>query len=109
MKLGPKGFGMGQVDVEVGTLEEYRCDRSNRRVGLLQSSYRLREPDKSEDKAEWEATDSRAMGMTTLWYHRGGTSVESSIPCSDRGRVLGCERGRGGGECRGKLQVSRQY
>ncbi|RWV96513.1 hypothetical protein GW17_00040766 [Ensete ventricosum] len=35
---------------------------------------RLRESDKSEDKAD-------AMG-------RGGTSVESSIPCSHEGRAL---------------------
>ncbi|RWW64514.1 hypothetical protein BHE74_00028229 [Ensete ventricosum] len=83
----------------------------------------LREPGKSEDKAEWaqlpkkrwserkwtqrsatvaqrriyrswkmgrrcKATDSRAIGLAASWYRRGGTSVESSIPCSHKGRVL---------------------
>ncbi|RZR99689.1 hypothetical protein BHM03_00029277 [Ensete ventricosum] len=33
-------------------------------------------------------TDSRAMGLAALWYRRGGTSVESSIPCSHGGRAL---------------------
>ncbi|RZS26200.1 hypothetical protein BHM03_00059505 [Ensete ventricosum] len=28
------------------------------------------------------------MGLAAPWYHRGGTSVESSIPCSHGGRVL---------------------
>ncbi|RWW56342.1 hypothetical protein BHE74_00036949 [Ensete ventricosum] len=85
---------------------------------------RLREPGKSEDKAEgsatqkakhrlerrWtqrsvtmpqrqiyrsrrkgyrcKATDSRAMGLAAPWYHRNGTSVKSSIPCSHGGRAL---------------------
>ncbi|RWW55965.1 hypothetical protein BHE74_00037350 [Ensete ventricosum] len=67
---------------------------------------RLREPDKSEDKAEstkvpqrriyrsrrkgciCKAIDSRAMGLVAPWYRRCGTSVESSIPCSHGGRAL---------------------
>ncbi|RWW53806.1 hypothetical protein BHE74_00039666 [Ensete ventricosum] len=49
---------------------------------------RLREPDKSEDKAECKSTNSRAMGLAVPWYRRGGTSVESSIPCSHGGRAL---------------------
>ncbi|RZR88969.1 hypothetical protein BHM03_00016626 [Ensete ventricosum] len=49
---------------------------------------RLREPDKSEDKAECKATDSRTMGLAAPWYRRGGTSMESSIPCSHGGRAL---------------------
>ncbi|RRT34497.1 hypothetical protein B296_00008701 [Ensete ventricosum] len=49
---------------------------------------RLREPDKSEDKAEYKVTDSRAMGLTAPWYRRGGTSMESMIPCSHGGRAL---------------------
>ncbi|RRT49493.1 hypothetical protein B296_00019128 [Ensete ventricosum] len=71
----------------------------------------LREPGKSEDKVErWtrrnatlsqrqiyrsqrngyrcKATDSRDMGLVVSWYHRGGTSVESSIPCFHGGRAL---------------------
>ncbi|RRT76463.1 hypothetical protein B296_00008087 [Ensete ventricosum] len=50
---------------------------------------RFREPDKSKDKAEC------------------GTSVESSIPCSHRGRSLVVKGGQGGGEFNGKLQVPR--
>ncbi|RZS06606.1 hypothetical protein BHM03_00037291 [Ensete ventricosum] len=41
----------------------------------------LREPSKSEDKAE-------VMGLAVPWYRRGGTSVESSISCSHGGRAL---------------------
>ncbi|RRT67355.1 hypothetical protein B296_00032076 [Ensete ventricosum] len=48
----------------------------------------LREHDKSEDKAEYKAIDSRSMGLAASWYRRGGTSMESSIPCSDGGRTL---------------------
>ncbi|RWW06301.1 hypothetical protein GW17_00030379 [Ensete ventricosum] len=35
-----------------------------------------------------KATDSRAMGLAAPWYRRGGTSVESLIPCSHRERAL---------------------
>ncbi|RRT31884.1 hypothetical protein B296_00059139 [Ensete ventricosum] len=35
-----------------------------------------------------ETMDSRAMGLVALWYHRGGTFVESSIPCSHGARAL---------------------
>ncbi|RWW74586.1 hypothetical protein BHE74_00017473 [Ensete ventricosum] len=35
-----------------------------------------------------KATDSRAMGLVAPWYHRCGTFVESSIPCSHGGRAL---------------------
>ncbi|RWW44653.1 hypothetical protein BHE74_00049569 [Ensete ventricosum] len=35
-----------------------------------------------------KATNSRAMGLTVTWYCKGGTSMESSIPCSYGGRVL---------------------
>ncbi|RWW81607.1 hypothetical protein BHE74_00009985 [Ensete ventricosum] len=35
-----------------------------------------------------KAMDSRAMGLAAPWYRRGGTSVESSIPCSYGGRAL---------------------
>ncbi|RWW08185.1 hypothetical protein GW17_00028388 [Ensete ventricosum] len=43
-----------------------------------------------------KSTDSRAMGLAAPWYHRGGTSVESSIPCSHGGRALVVKWGRGG-------------
>ncbi|RWV78152.1 hypothetical protein GW17_00060925 [Ensete ventricosum] len=48
----------------------------------------LRESGKSEDKAECKSMDSRAMGLVAPWYRKGRTSVESSIPCSHRGRAL---------------------
>ncbi|RWV87523.1 hypothetical protein GW17_00050473 [Ensete ventricosum] len=35
-----------------------------------------------------KSTDSRAMGLAAPWYRRGGTSMESSIPCSHGGRAL---------------------
>ncbi|RRT46590.1 hypothetical protein B296_00005589 [Ensete ventricosum] len=49
---------------------------------------RLREPNKSEDKAECKVIDSRAMGLAAPWYRKDGTSMESSIPCSHGGRAL---------------------
>ncbi|RWV77949.1 hypothetical protein GW17_00061153 [Ensete ventricosum] len=36
----------------------------------------------------YKAMDSRAMDLAVSWYRRGGTSMEASIPCSHRGRVL---------------------
>ncbi|RRT72355.1 hypothetical protein B296_00028570 [Ensete ventricosum] len=35
-----------------------------------------------------KATYSRSMGLAAPWYRRGGTSVESFIPCSHGGRAL---------------------
>ncbi|RWW87597.1 hypothetical protein BHE74_00003570 [Ensete ventricosum] len=35
-----------------------------------------------------KVTDSRGMGLATPWYRRGGTSIESSIPCSHGGRAF---------------------
>ncbi|RRT74907.1 hypothetical protein B296_00010739 [Ensete ventricosum] len=35
-----------------------------------------------------KAMDSRAIGLAVLWYRRGETSVESSIPCFHGGRAL---------------------
>ncbi|RZS03602.1 hypothetical protein BHM03_00033784 [Ensete ventricosum] len=35
-----------------------------------------------------KSTDSRAMGLAASWYRIGRTFVESSIPCSNGGRVL---------------------
>ncbi|RWW32407.1 hypothetical protein GW17_00002918 [Ensete ventricosum] len=35
-----------------------------------------------------KSTDSRAMGLATPWYRRGGTSMESLILCSHGGRAL---------------------
>ncbi|RWV90958.1 hypothetical protein GW17_00046796 [Ensete ventricosum] len=49
----------------------------------LRQIYRLR-----TKGCRCKATDSRAMGLATPWYRRGGTSIESSIPCSHGGRAL---------------------
>ncbi|RWV81227.1 hypothetical protein GW17_00057372 [Ensete ventricosum] len=62
--------------------------RATGELDYFSAYIRLREPDKSEDKIECKAMDSRAMGSVASWYHRGGTSVESSIPCSDGGIAL---------------------
>ncbi|RZR78904.1 hypothetical protein BHM03_00004440 [Ensete ventricosum] len=35
-----------------------------------------------------EAMDSRAMGLVVLWYRKGETFMEASIPCCHGGRVL---------------------
>ncbi|RWW38973.1 hypothetical protein BHE74_00055739 [Ensete ventricosum] len=35
-----------------------------------------------------KSMDSRVMGLAAPWYRGGGTSVESSIPCSHGGRAL---------------------
>ncbi|RRT57701.1 hypothetical protein B296_00043743 [Ensete ventricosum] len=59
-----------------------------RELDYFSAHIRLREIDKSEDKAECKTTDSRAMSLATLWYPRDGTSLESSILCSHRGRAL---------------------
>ncbi|RZR84086.1 hypothetical protein BHM03_00010813 [Ensete ventricosum] len=59
--------------------------RAARELDYFSAHIRLREPDKSDDKAECNATDSRAMGLAAPWYRRGGTSVKSSIPCSQEG------------------------
>ncbi|RZS27204.1 hypothetical protein BHM03_00060637 [Ensete ventricosum] len=63
-------------------------DRAAGELDCFSAHIRLREPDKSEDKAECKSTKSSAMGLAAPWYCRGGTSVESSIPCSHGGRAL---------------------
>ncbi|RRT59429.1 hypothetical protein B296_00020193 [Ensete ventricosum] len=62
--------------------------RATEELDYFSAYIRLREPGKSEDKVECKVTDSRAIGSTALWYRKGGTSVESSIPCSHRGRAF---------------------
>ncbi|RWW61647.1 hypothetical protein BHE74_00031270 [Ensete ventricosum] len=60
-----------------------------RELDCFSAHIRLREPDKSEDKAEW---DFRGVIDPMLSWRES----------------IGRKRGRGGGECRGKLQVPRQ-
>ncbi|RRT34442.1 hypothetical protein B296_00054230 [Ensete ventricosum] len=62
--------------------------RVARELDCFSAHIRLRELGKSEDKAECKSTDSRDMSLAAPWYRRGGTSVESSIPCSHGGRGL---------------------
>ncbi|RZS17538.1 hypothetical protein BHM03_00049688 [Ensete ventricosum] len=69
-----------------GDLIIQRYDQSDWRVGLLQCLYSLKGA--RQVRGQGRATDSRAMGSTAPWYHKGGTSVESSIPCSHGGRAL---------------------
>ncbi|RWW56537.1 hypothetical protein BHE74_00036741 [Ensete ventricosum] len=66
--------------------------RATGELDCFSTHIRLREPDKLEDKAKCKSTDSRAMGLAAPWYHKG----------------IGRKRGRGGGKCKGKLQVPRQ-
>ncbi|RZR91992.1 hypothetical protein BHM03_00020222 [Ensete ventricosum] len=102
---GRKGRGSDDEDMIRATGE----------LDYFSAYIRLREPGKSEDKADvvrkemdleeyhsvtkadllmarkghrCEATDSRAMGLAMPWYRRGGASVEASIPWSHGGRVL---------------------
>ncbi|RWW20722.1 hypothetical protein BHE74_00043387 [Ensete ventricosum] len=42
----------------------------------------------TKERMQMQGNNSRAMGLAAPWYHRGGTSVESSIPCSHGGRAL---------------------
>ncbi|RWW38917.1 hypothetical protein BHE74_00055805 [Ensete ventricosum] len=55
---------------------------------LLELHFGEQHNDKDYGFKECKAMDSRAMGSVASWYHRGGTSVESSIPCSDGGIAL---------------------
>ncbi|RRT53065.1 hypothetical protein B296_00028248 [Ensete ventricosum] len=97
-----------------GDLIILRYDQSSWRVGLLQCSHSLKGAwlvkGQSRLERRWtrrsttvpqrriyrsrrkgcrcKSMDSRAMGLAALWYRRGGTSMESSIPCSHRGRAL---------------------
>ena len=85
---------------------------------------------KSSNQLEWRWTQRSATETSLLivkerdteakrrivgpwaWQRHGiaeaGLPCKSLIPCSHGGRALGRERGRGGGACRGNLQVSRQ-
>ncbi|RZR96353.1 hypothetical protein BHM03_00025358 [Ensete ventricosum] len=99
-KLGSGDLSMRQEDVAAGMI------RAAGELDYFSAHIHLREPDKSEDKVEsatmpqkqiyrsrrkgcrCKATDSRAMGLAAPWYCRGGTSMESLIPCTHGGRAL---------------------
>ncbi|RZR88753.1 hypothetical protein BHM03_00016373 [Ensete ventricosum] len=55
-----------------------------------------------------KATDSRAMDLATPWYRRGRDFRGVINPLLSWRESIDRKRGRGGGECRGKLQVPRQ-
>ncbi|RWV77542.1 hypothetical protein GW17_00061613 [Ensete ventricosum] len=59
-----------------------------RELDCFSAHIRLREPDKSGDKAKCKTTDSRAMGLVAPCYRRGETFVEPSILCSHGERAL---------------------
>ncbi|RWV80806.1 hypothetical protein BHE74_00038397 [Ensete ventricosum] len=110
VKLRSEGLSMGQEDTETGTLEEYatvvergkkatmspkglsyakvkhrsemRWTRRNTTVPQRQI-YQLRRKGR-----RFKATDSTVMGLAAPWYHKGGTSIESSILCSHGERAL---------------------
>ncbi|RZR91644.1 hypothetical protein BHM03_00019810, partial [Ensete ventricosum] len=75
-----------------GDLIILRFDRSSWRVELLQCSHSLKGARQVRGQGRkgrrCKTTDSRAMGLVAPWYRRGGTSVESSIPCSHGERAL---------------------
>ncbi|RZS14684.1 hypothetical protein BHM03_00046389 [Ensete ventricosum] len=119
-KLGSGYLSTGQEDAEAGTLEEYAIVLSFELSGTrgmigaageldcFSAHIRLRKPGKSEDKVECKSTDSRAMSLAAPWYRRGGTSVESSIPCSHGGRALVVKGAEEVENATAKLQVPRQ-
>ncbi|RZS22594.1 hypothetical protein BHM03_00055397 [Ensete ventricosum] len=82
-KLGSEGLGTRQEQRWVLLKKMPQCYNSScmiRTTGELDCSkahIRLRELGKSENKAKFKVTDSRAMGMATPWYCRGETSIES--------------------------------
>ncbi|RZR80827.1 hypothetical protein BHM03_00006917 [Ensete ventricosum] len=65
-------------------------------IGVAEELYyfnahiRLSELNKLENKVKciYKAMDSRAMCLAAPWYRKGGTSMESLIPCSHGGRAL---------------------
>ncbi|RRT59980.1 hypothetical protein B296_00037822 [Ensete ventricosum] len=69
-----------------GDLIIQRYDWSGWRVGLFKCSHSLKGA--QQVRGQIRAMDSRAMGLAAPWYRIGGTSVESSIPCSHGGRAL---------------------
>ncbi|RWW68992.1 hypothetical protein BHE74_00023439 [Ensete ventricosum] len=64
---------------------KHRLERWTRRSATVPQRriYRLRRKGR-----RCKATDNRAIGSTSPWYSRGGTSMESSIPSSHGGRAL---------------------
>ncbi|RWW09279.1 hypothetical protein GW17_00027236 [Ensete ventricosum] len=86
------GIVRGNTTHEISPVRDLIMRRAIGELDCFKAHIRLREPDKSESKAEkgsrYEATNNSAMGMGMSWYCRGGTSVESSIPCSNGGRAL---------------------
>ncbi|RRT56270.1 hypothetical protein B296_00043886 [Ensete ventricosum] len=89
-------------DVEAGGQKERGSDDEYGGTQLLKNKASVRKEMDSEEchsvveadlpmarkECRYEAMDSRAMGLAVPWYHRGGTSMEASIPCSHGRRGL---------------------
>ncbi|RRT75464.1 hypothetical protein B296_00006626 [Ensete ventricosum] len=93
--LTPKHSYINSKSLAFGYLDEKSIDtglmkflRAAGELDYFSAHIHLREPGKSEDKAECKSMDNRATGLAAPWYRRVGTSVESSIPCSHGGRAL---------------------
>ncbi|RRT83360.1 hypothetical protein B296_00017838 [Ensete ventricosum] len=140
-KLGLESLSTVQEDAEVGTLEEYatvllfECMiRATGELDCFSAHIRLREPSKSEDKADQKEGGHGGVPQC----RRGGSTDREERDADAKSRIVGqwawqsamvpqrrdfhgvidpllewmesisCERGRGGEEWRGKLQVPGQ-
>ncbi|RWW76651.1 hypothetical protein BHE74_00015248 [Ensete ventricosum] len=75
--MSPEGLSYPKSKASVKKeVDSEECPVSQKRI------YRSR-----RKRLKCKATDCRAMGLAAPWYCRGGTFVESSIPCS-HGRAL---------------------
>ncbi|RZS22976.1 hypothetical protein BHM03_00055805 [Ensete ventricosum] len=90
-----------------------------RELDCLSAHIRLREPDKSEDKSEGGSTDREGRDADArqrivgpwAWQHHGTQRRDFRgviDPLLSWRENIDRKRGRGGGECKGKLQVQSQ-
>ncbi|RWW49614.1 hypothetical protein BHE74_00044191 [Ensete ventricosum] len=85
-----KDYGFNVMIASTKGLNYLKSKASVRKEVDLEECYNAIEADLPivEKRCRCKATNSRAMGLAVPWYHRGETSVESSIPCSHGGRAL---------------------
>ncbi|RRT56893.1 hypothetical protein B296_00047573 [Ensete ventricosum] len=86
MKLGSEGLSIGQKDIKAETSPHLSTFGS----GCIDQGELLGEHTGAEvgGRKGCETTDSSAMGLAASWCRKGGTSMETSIPCSHGGRAL---------------------
>ncbi|RWW43070.1 hypothetical protein BHE74_00051309 [Ensete ventricosum] len=112
-KLGSEGLSTGQEDIEAGMI------RAVGELNYFSAHIHLREPDKSEDKTEGRPTDRKERDADVRQQIVGLWATSVMVPQRQdfHGVIdlllswresIGRKRGQGGGECRGKFQVSRQ-